>query len=226
MNGSGFDTPNSMNDSPGDMMFNDPSSPFSMADLQKQQAQFQQLMMGNPMFNNQQQQSQAQGPFGGMGMGMPMGGGNGTPGQDPMMDMLQQMLGQFSGEGAGGPGLGGPGGADNPLAGMLSAMGGMGGMGGMPGMMGGQTTQVQPPQDVYGRWWKLLHAVCAMGLAMYAVWTMGGGFNGTKRMRALSGVEDKIVGVLLYSSLFLPVILSLFVSCSFFSLFLFIVCLM
>lgn len=169
-----------------------------MANLQQQQAQFQQLMMGNPMFNNQQQQqSQAQGPFGGMGMGMPMGGMDGTPGQDPMMDMLQQMLGQFSGEAGGGPG--GPGGADNPLAGMLSAMGGMGGMGGMPGMMGGQSTQVQPPQDVYGKWWKLLHAVCAMGLAMYAVWTMGGGFNGSKRMRALSGVEDKIVSVYLLS---------------------------
>ncbi|KAK3397388.1 hypothetical protein B0T20DRAFT_256733 [Sordaria brevicollis] len=99
-----------------------------------------------------------------LGGGMP-GGGPGA--EDPMMQMMLNMLG-----GGGAPGAGGAGGMP-PFPGMP----GMGGM--MPPGMGGQAV---PPAmavpDRYSSLWRLLHTAVALGLGLYiAVWAT---FSGSK----------------------------------------------
>lgn len=90
-------------------------------------------------------------------------------GDDPMMKMLQQMMG-----GAGGP---------NPFA----AAGGAPGAGGPFGM---QTPPQQQPVDTYAAVWRVLHFIVALGLGLYIALLTS--FSGTKTSRereaiALSG---------------------------------------
>lgn len=90
----------------------------------------------------------------------PFGPGQASdPSQDPMMAMLQQMMGAGAGGMPGMPGMpGGPGqpGAPPGLANMLSAMQG----GGVP----------EPSPDQSSAWvWRLVHSVFSLGLAIYIV---------------------------------------------------------
>lgn len=120
------------------------------------------------------------GPDGGMG-GMPPGG-MGTPpgadGEDPMMKMLQQMMG----------GVGGPGGG-NPFAGL--------GAGGPFGAGGGANPFGPPRQaavvtDRYSAVWRLLHTAVALGLGLYIALCTS--FAGTKLQRNESSVTGSIGG--------------------------------
>jgi hypothetical protein len=95
-----------------------------------------------------------QNPFAGFpgmgmpGMGMPgmEGMGPGGPGaEDPMMKMLQQMMGGIPGEGAGGM----------PI---------------FPGMPG-QTPIMDVAADPYAYLWRIIHAVFALGLGLYIAFT-------------------------------------------------------
>ncbi|KAK4228490.1 hypothetical protein QBC38DRAFT_474982 [Podospora fimiseda] len=107
------------------------------------------------------------------GAGFPgAGGGPGAGGQqDPMMQMMIQMLG------GGGPGT--PGGT-NPFA----SMGGMPGM--IPGMQQQQTVPVQQPK--YATLFRLLHMALALALGIYvAFWTGTKQFTGTKEERTIRG---------------------------------------
>ncbi|KAI9820651.1 MAG: hypothetical protein M1827_005020 [Pycnora praestabilis] len=95
-------------------------------------------------------------PFGKPGMGAQpgpqqgQGQGQGTE-EDPMMRMLQQMMG---GMGAGGPGGDGGGGIPPGIAAMLGAAGGQ------------QQGQSQPDNE-YGYMWRIVHAIFALALGIY-----------------------------------------------------------
>jgi len=98
--------------------------------------------------------------FPGMG-GMPMPGMDGAPpGDDPMMKMLQQMMGGAAGEGADG-------------------MPSFPGMPNMPGM-GGQAAIADP----YAYVWRIVHAVFAIALGLYISLTTT--FSGSKLARLSS----------------------------------------
>ena len=98
--------------------------------------------------------------FGGMG-----GMQGGPPGaDDPMMKMLQQMMGGIPGEGAGG----------------MPSFPGMPNMP-MPGQDATSTT------DQYAYLWRIIHAVFALGLGLYIAFTTT--FTGTRIERERSGLN-------------------------------------
>ncbi|KAI8935023.1 hypothetical protein NX059_008687 [Plenodomus lindquistii] len=107
------------------------------------------------------------------GAGGPFGAGPASDpsAQDPMMAMLQQMMG---GGGAGMPGIPGapgaaPGGLPPGLADMFSAMQG-----------GGATNEPSPDQS--SAWlWRLVHSIFSLGLAIYIV--LQTPFTGSKMSR-------------------------------------------
>ena len=111
------------------------------------EADIRQLLRSAPP-GEQQQQS----PF-----GQRQGGPAGD--EDPMMRMLQQMLG-----GAGG--APGPGGGDGGLPPALAAMMGAHGGGGQ-----GQGQEMSGPERKGRDIWKMIHAVMALTLGIYIVWT-------------------------------------------------------
>lgn len=134
------------------------------------------------------------------GGAMPSPAAGGFPGLPA--DMTEDQLRQMMLGGAGGPGSG-PGGEDDPLMKMMSQMmggAGAGGFPGMPGMGGGgaaggggaspfaglMPNQQQQPSgpDVYNTLWRILHALLALGLGLYIVYTTP--FNGTKIQRELA----------------------------------------
>lgn len=97
--------------------------------------------------------------FPGMG-GMPgmEGAGMGGPGaDDPIMKMMQQMMGGGLGEGAGG-------------------------MPAFPGMPGQSPAEAGDP---YAYLWRIVHAVCALGLGLYIAFTTR--FTGSKLARETAG---------------------------------------
>lgn len=118
-----------------------------------------------------------------------MGGAGGQ--QDPMLQMMMQMLNPGTST-PGGTNPFGPGGA-NPFAAM-AGVGGMGGMGGLPGMPGMpsplQQQQAQPiQQSKYSTVFRLLHTALALALGLYiAFWTP---FKGTKAERERGTGEDE-----------------------------------
>ena len=106
--------------------------------------------------------------------GAEAGAGAGGADQDPMMRMLQQMMGGAMSGGANGPGEGG-------LPPELAAV--LGGDG--QGMNG----EVQQNEDNYGYLWKIVHAAFALTLGLYVIVTTA--FNGTKLSRnAVVGESD------------------------------------
>ncbi|KAF2141228.1 uncharacterized protein K452DRAFT_309018 [Aplosporella prunicola CBS 121167] len=119
--------------------------------------------------------------------------GPGAAGEDPMMRMLQQMMG-----GAGGPGdVGGSSGgsgadAQDPMMQLMAQMmggagaGGAGGFSGMPGMPDMQQQQQQPTSSAYV--WRVVHAVFSFALAAYIA--LASTFNGS----ALSRSQSAFVG--------------------------------
>lgn len=116
-----------------------------------------------------------------MNQGPPPGMGAG--GEDPMMAMLQQMMG-----GAGGmPGMGGMGGPG------MQMPPGMGGMMGMPPQQQG---------NEWGKWWKILHSLCALLLGLWAIRTTGWNFTGSSLQRAESSnlaMSEKPVCIAVHS---------------------------
>ncbi|MCJ1352216.1 MAG: hypothetical protein MMC33_002200 [Icmadophila ericetorum] len=120
---------------------------------------------GGPSLQQQQQQ-------GGSGGGM--GGPEGE--DDPMMRVIQQMMsGMPGGPGQGGIG-GGPGGGEGLPPGLAAMFGG--GAGGPDGQ--GEVQQ----EDTYGYIWKILHAVFALALGLYIVFTTP--FSGSHLLRTES----------------------------------------
>ncbi len=110
--------------------------------------------------------------FPGMGPGAGMSGMEGmggAPGEDPMMKILQQMMGGVPGEGPGG----------------MPAFPGMGGMPGMPG-------QPATVADPYAYLWRIVHAIFALSLGLYIACTTT--FTGTKIERERSGLGFTTAG--------------------------------
>lgn len=99
-----------------------------------------------------------------------MGGPGGPPGDDPMMAMLQQMMGGVPGEGKGG----------------MPSFPGMGQMPGMPG----QPAAAQADPSAY--LWRIVHAIFALGLGLYIAFTTT--FIGSKIERERSGVSYHMAG--------------------------------
>ncbi|KAN0112936.1 hypothetical protein V8E51_005887 [Hyaloscypha variabilis] len=99
-------------------------------------------------------------PFAGFpgmeGMGMP--GMEGAPGEDPMMKMLQQMMGGSIPEG------------------------GLGGMPAFPGMPGQATASADPSAYL----WRIVHALFALSLGLYIAFTTP--FTGTRLERETSAL--------------------------------------
>ena len=106
-----------------------------------------------------------------------MGGGE----EDPMMRILQQMMGGMPG-GAGGIGEGGDGGLPPGLAAML----------GGAGM--GEAGSVQQDSP-YGYLWKIIHAIFALSLGVY-ITTMTS-FSGSRLSRSTL-VEGEHIGVRIF----------------------------
>ncbi|KAJ4335562.1 hypothetical protein N0V95_008876 [Ascochyta clinopodiicola] len=112
--------------------------------------------------------------------------GQGDPSQDPMMAMLQQMMGAGAGgmPGGGQAQPGGPGDLPPGLANMFSAMGGAG-----AGAGTGGATEPSPEQS--SAWiWRLVHSLFSLALAVYIV--LQTPFTGSKLSRntALVPVDD------------------------------------
>lgn len=115
----------------------------------------------------------------------PLPPGQGDASQDPMMAMLQQMMGAGAGGMPGMPGMpgaqaqpGGPGDLPPGLANMFSAMGGAGGA-------------PEPSPEQSSAWiWRLVHSLFSLGLAVYIV--LQTPFTGSKLSRdtALTTVDD------------------------------------
>jgi hypothetical protein len=97
-------------------------------------------------------------PFGGMGgmQGEPPGA------DDPMMKMLQQMMGGIPGEGAGS-------------------------MPSFPGMPNMPSQDAASTSDPYAYLWRIVHAVFALGLGLYIAFTTT--FTGTRIEREKSGLS-------------------------------------
>ena len=99
-------------------------------------------------------------PFAGFpGMGGMSGMGDGPPADDPMMAMLQQMMGGIPGEGAGG-------------------------MPSFPGMPGQAAAAAADP---YAYIWRIVHAVFALSLGLYIAFTTT--FTGTLAERQRSALS-------------------------------------
>jgi len=115
-----------------------------------------QLMMENSMFSGQT-------------------GGAGSSQEDPMLQMMQQLMGGAGGLGGMG---GGPGG-----------MGGLGGLGG-PGMGMGmpppEAQQMQQREQSWGMWWKALHVLSSLCLAVWVLRETSWSFTGSALERAES----------------------------------------
>lgn len=113
----------------------------------------------------------------------PSGGPDMPPGMedladDPMMKLMQQMMG-----GGGFPG--GPGGAGNPFAG--TGMEGLFGAGGPEGL---QAQQAAAVTDKSANIWRLLHAVFALGLGLYIA--LSTTFTGTKTERDYDSLSTTV----------------------------------
>lgn len=109
------------------------------------------------------------------------------------MRLMQQMMAQQGGQG--GPQFEQPGSAnpqDDPMMKMLQQMMSGGGMPGMPGIEGmQQEQQPAPPSTAY--MWRIIHAMFALGLALYVGITTK--FTGTEMARAESKlVDDSLKG--------------------------------
>jgi GET complex subunit GET2 len=130
------------------------------------EAQLRQLMLGLEPPNPQQQQQCGGAP--------PPPGMEGL-GEDPMMKLMQQMMGGAF------PGAGGPGGA-NPFAG--TAMEGLFNAAAAGGA-GPQAQQeaASAAADTTANTWRIVHAVFALGLGLYAA--LSTTFTGTQRERDL-----------------------------------------
>jgi hypothetical protein len=102
--------------------------------------------------------------------GPPPGGMDG--GEDPMMKLMQQMMGGASGD---------PNGQLPP--GLAEIFGGAGG--GMPAMPG-QPQQQAPSSSAY--LWRIVHAIFSLSLALYVVFTTP--FTGTKAARTASAYHQ------------------------------------
>jgi hypothetical protein len=89
--------------------------------------------------------------------------GSGPAAEDPMMKLLQQMMGGIPGEGANG----------------------MPSFPGMPNMSGSAEAAVADP---YAYIWRILHAVFALSLGLYIAFTTP--FTGTKIARLSSGTSE------------------------------------
>ncbi|KAF1924669.1 uncharacterized protein M421DRAFT_273993 [Didymella exigua CBS 183.55] len=109
----------------------------------------------------------------------PSPSGQGDPSQDPMMAMLQQMMGSGAGGMPGAQGQpGGPGDLPPGLANMFSAM-------------GGGATAPEPSPEQSSAWiWRLLHSLFSLSLAIYIV--LQTPFTGSKLSRntALSTIDE------------------------------------
>jgi hypothetical protein len=106
----------------------------------------------------------------------------GPDADDPMMKLLQQMMGAAGGAAGGAPGAAG---------GMMGGMPSFPGMPGMPGMHG-QAQEAATAADPYAYLWRIVHAVFALGLGLYIALTAE--FTGTKFARDLSAVRSAGVG--------------------------------
>jgi hypothetical protein len=107
---------------------------------------------------------------------------SGTPGLSEGQDPLMQLLQQISGGGAF-PGMEGAGGLPPGMESMMSGM--MGGAGGAGGV-GGGAQAVEQKGDRWGMWWSVVHALAAFMLAIWAVRSYPGVFDGSESMRAES----------------------------------------
>jgi hypothetical protein len=133
------------------------------------------------------QQSGAGGIFGGLPEDHPAR-------NDPMMKMLEQMMGNagMDPNGPGGPaGFGG--GADGlpDFASLLGgAAGGAGGLGALSGLFGeAPSVEDQPKPTVSAATWKIIHAVSSILLAIYVVLSSPVPFNGSKASRELANLD-------------------------------------
>jgi GET complex subunit GET2 len=95
--------------------------------------------------------------------------GGGPSPDDPMLKLLQQMMGGL-------PGAGGAG------------SGGSGSIPGMPPMGPGMPGQEVAPGDPYAYLWRIIHAVFALGLGLYVAFTAE--FTGTKLERQMSALGN------------------------------------
>jgi hypothetical protein len=147
--------------------------------------QLRAMMLGNAL---PPQDGQPPNPFAGGNpfAGFPgmdaMGGPPGEMGDDPMMKMLQQMMGGMGGM-PGGMGGGPPGSEGFPPGGMPPGFPGMSGMPGMPGQ--------QAAADPYAYIWRIIHAFFALSLGLYIAFTTT--FSGSKLEREMSGVDASIL---------------------------------
>ncbi|RVD82268.1 uncharacterized protein DFL_006700 [Arthrobotrys flagrans] len=150
-----------------------PPTPPSQSEFSLDNDQIAQMMQGHPLFGVPPPGTS---PF---GAGPPQDMTN-----DPLLQMMQQMLG-----GAGGmPGMPPPG-ADGSGAGaggippdLLSAM-----LGGGAGL-----EQPAPQESPYAKWWALLHVLCSVLLGVYAVLSLPLRFTGTKEERVQHEETQKI----------------------------------
>ena len=118
--------------------------------------QLRQMMLGIPPSGTPLPPGSGPNPF----AGFPgMDGAGSPPADDPMMKMLQQMMGGVPGEGAGG-------------------------MPAFPGMPGQQAPLVE---NSYAYVWRIVHSVFALGLGLYIASTTS--FAGTKIERERSGLS-------------------------------------
>ena len=113
----------------------------------------------------------------GSGNGNGNGNGNGAGGEDPMMRMLQQMMG--GGEG------GGEGGVPPGLADMFGGAG--------MGLGGAAPPKAEGERGAGADWWKVMHAVFALALGTYVTSTTR--FSGSRVGRAAVGEEGQEEGV-------------------------------
>jgi len=159
---------------PGSM----PRSRMQPSQSELNDAQLRQMMLGfdnrsNPAIPPSSAQAN---PFSGFTGGIPPGldamgmGGPGGAGmeEDPMMKMLQQMMGGVPGEGPGGmPSF--PAGMQNPFA---------------------PSEQATGTENPYAYLWRIVHAVFALALGFYIAFTTP--FTGTKFEREMSGLSGSV----------------------------------
>jgi hypothetical protein len=109
----------------------------------------------------------------------------GQGGEDPMMAMLQQMMGG-----------GDPNAAGQLPPGLAEMFGGMGGGGGgIPGMPG-QPQQQQPQPSSSAYIWRIVHALFSFALAIYV--TTSATFTGSKTSRTISEYSNEGFGQKLF----------------------------
>ncbi|KAF3113161.1 hypothetical protein TWF569_001448 [Orbilia oligospora] len=153
-----------------------PPTPPSQSEFSLDEDQLAQMMQAGGLFGAPPQPGAS--PF---GAGPPQGMES-----DPLLQMMQQMLG-----GAGGmPGMPPPG---------AGAGAGGAGAGGLPpdllsAMLGGAAGPEQPaPQESrYTKWWAFLHILCSVVLGVYAVLSLPQRYTGTKEERIQHEGAQKI----------------------------------